>query len=66
MRARTGSRLSRLSRDRLEELAEAAFAEAQHLRTEVAPNGFFHALLAGLLIGSTLSATAFLIGAAIR
>ena len=66
MMARTGSRLSRLSRDRLEELAEAAFAEARQLRMEVAPNGFFHALLAGLLIGSTLSATAFLIGAAIR
>lgn len=56
----------RLPRQRLEELAIRALAEVRAGREEHSPNAYFHAMLAGLFIGTVIASVGFAIGAALR
>ena len=57
--------MSDLPRDRLEQLALRAMAEASEHCQQLAPNGFFFAVAMGFVIGAVIATAGFLIGAAI-
>lgn len=58
--------LQELPRDRLEELTYRALLDLQDLRRSASPNGFFFAVATGFLIGATVAAGGFILGALLR
>lgn len=58
--------LQELPRERLEALTYRALMDLQELRRNASPNGFFLALATGFLIGATVAAGGFILGALLR